>query len=366
MDINLVAPINQLGYGIVGLNILKSLVSAAHDVSLFVVHQGEANIHDLPLVEAAQKRAKFYNPKAPSLRIWHAQDLAMQVGKGLHIGFPIFELNAFKADEVHQLRAMDAVFTTSNWGARVLQDIGIRNSFVVPLGVDRSIFSDKLPKLERNVSPTVFMNCGKWEKRKGHDLLVTAFNNAFTRDDNVKLMMHCWSQFLSPPMNKGKDGNKDWQLLYEKSKLGKEGKIVLTPRVGSQHELARLMMQADCGVFPSRAEGWNLELLEFMSLGKHVIATNYSAHTEYLNVANSYMINMDEVEPADDGIWFHKEGCWGKFGKWQMEQLVNHLRSIHKQKQAGDLLVNGQGIITAEAFTWKNTARRVIEGLERC
>jgi glycosyltransferase involved in cell wall biosynthesis len=302
MDINLVAPINQLGYGIVGLNILKSLVSAAHDVSLFVVHQGEANIHDLPLVEAAQKRAKFYNPKAPSLRIWHAQDLAMQVGKGLHIGFPIF----------------------------------------------------------------VFMNCGKWEKRKGHDLLVTAFNNAFTRDDNVKLMMHCWSQFLSPPMNKGKDGNKDWQLLYEKSKLGKEGKIVLTPRVGSQHELARLMMQADCGVFPSRAEGWNLELLEFMSLGKHVIATNYSAHTEYLNVANSYMINMDEVEPADDGIWFHKEGCWGKFGKWQMEQLVNHLRSIHKQKQAGDLLVNGQGIITAEAFTWKNTARRVIEGLERC
>jgi glycosyltransferase involved in cell wall biosynthesis len=364
MDINLVAPINQLGYGVTGLNILKSLVSAKHNVALFVVQQGEASIHDLPLVEASQKKAKLYNPNAPSVRIWHAQELALQVGKGKHCGFPIFELDRFKSDELHQLRAMDIIFTPSRWAEKILYNAGFRNTRVVPLGVDRTIFNEKIPNLSLHRKTTVFINCGKWEKRKGHDVLVTAFNNAFNRDDDVKLIMHCWNPFLSPPMNKGKDSNRDWELLYQKSKLGKEGKITTTVRCGSQYELARIMMQADCGVFPSRAEGWNLELLEMLSLGKHVIATNYSGHTQYANINNAYLINIDEPEYADDGLWFHKEGCWAKFGKSQMEQLVHHMRHLHKLKQAVELKLNTQGIMTAEAYNWKETGNRLAEGLQ--
>ena len=56
---------------------------------------------------------------------------------------------------------------------------------------------------------------------------------------------------------------------------------------------------ADCGLFPARAEGWNLELLEMMACGKQVIATNYSAHTEFCTKENSILIESDENIPKN-------------------------------------------------------------------
>ena len=54
------------------------------------------------------------------------------------------------------------------------------------------------------------------------------------------------------------------------------------------------MSQVDCGVFPSRAEGRNLELLEMMSAGKHVITTDYSAHTEFCTKDNAGLVPITD------------------------------------------------------------------------
>ena len=56
------------------------------------------------------------------------------------------------------------------------------------------------------------------------------------------------------------------------------------------------MAKTDCGVFPARAEGWNLELLEMMSCNKPVIATNYSAHTEFCDDKNCMLIDIEDME----------------------------------------------------------------------
>ena len=64
------------------------------------------------------------------------------------------------------------------------------------------------------------------------------------------------------------------------------------------------MSKVDVGIFPSRAEGWNLEILELMSCGKHIITTNYSAHTEFCNKENALLVDIDELETAYDGKWF--------------------------------------------------------------
>ena len=74
------------------------------------------------------------------------------------------------------------------------------------------------------------------------------------------------------------------------------------------------MSQADCGVFPAKAEGWNLDLLEMMSCGKSTIATNYSGHTEFCNKENCYLVDLPEMETAEDGKWFRGQGEWGKIG----------------------------------------------------
>ena len=86
-------------------------------------------------------------------------------------------------------------------------------------------------------------------------------------------------------------------------------------------QVYNIMSQVDCGVFPSRGEGWNLELLEMMSAGKHVVATDYSAHTEFCTKENSGLVSISDVEPAFDGKWFFGQGNWAKISAHENESL---------------------------------------------
>jgi glycosyltransferase involved in cell wall biosynthesis len=124
------------------------------------------------------------------------------------------------------------------------------------------------------------------------------------------------------------------------------------------------MASTDCGIFPSRAEGWNLELLEMMSCGKHVIATDYSAHTEFCTQENSLLVTIEEKETAYDGKWFTGNcGEWAKLGDNQVEQMVVHMRDIHKRKQSDSLGINKGGVATAKKFSWSNSAAKAIEAI---
>ena len=118
------------------------------------------------------------------------------------------------------------------------------------------------------------------------------------------------------------------------------------------------MSQVDCGVFPSRAEGWNLELLEMMSLGKHVITTDYSAHTEFCTKENSGLVSIKEKEPAFDNKWFFGQGNWAKISsheKWDLSMKM--MRFILDKKGT----INQAGIDTAKRFSWSNTANIITD-----
>ena len=163
-------------------------------------------------------------------------------------------------------------------------------------------------------SKYVFFHIGKWERRKSQDFLFQAFDNAFTEDDDVELWMLPFNPFLN------EEETKFWFDLANKCKLS--NKIHIYDRLPSQFHLADFINKADCGVFLSRAEGWNNEIIESMAMNKPVIVTNYSAHTQYCNDKNSYLVNVSEMEPAIDNKWFHGEGNWAKLGPSQLDQTI--------------------------------------------
>jgi len=281
--------------------------------------------------------------------------LTTRVGNGKFIGFPIFELTHFNAKEVTSLHHCNKIFVCSKWAKQIiLQNTKFKDEdvHVVPLGVDNNIFS---PSAVSGRQSTVFFNCGKWEKRKGHDILLECFNNAFSENDNVELWMMCDNPFIG-------EGNKNWQDLYKNSKLG--SKIRIIPRQKTHQDVMSIMRQVDCGVFPSRAEGWNLELLEMMAMGKHVIATNYSAHTEFCTPVNSRLINIDNLETAFDGVFFDGQcGLWAELAQEQKDVTIEYMRDVHTLKQDGQLIASQNGIDTGKQFSWKNSAQELINGL---
>ena len=256
---------------------------------------------------------------------------------------------------------MDAILVCSRWAAGVVASSGMSVPVVVaPLGVDRSIFHEPIGEgrnrdQPRGPGPTIFVNNGKWEWRKGHDFLLQAFCNAFTPSDNIILKLLSRSYILSD------EANDSSGAVFLGSSIGT--RVQLVPRLATQLDVAALLADCDCGVFPSRAEGWNLGLLECMSIGLNVIATNYSAHTEFVEPGNCRLVQVDETEPPPSGDLLRGTGNWGKLGASQMEQMVHHLREVHRLKQEGSLARNDAGIATAKAFPWRRTAEAVLRAV---
>ncbi len=92
---NLTCPVNSLGYGIVGTNIALSLERGGYEPCLWPIGPIQTAPKNIPYIKNAMNRTAMYNRASPSLRIFHQFDLAQHVGKGLHCGFPIFELDKF-------------------------------------------------------------------------------------------------------------------------------------------------------------------------------------------------------------------------------------------------------------------------------
>ena len=363
MNINLTAPANPLGYGVVGLNVLKGLYNKGHHVSFWPMGNVECDETDVSMIQDAVNNQSSYNKSAPSLRIWHQHDLAQHIGKGKNCAFPIFELDTFTDRELWHLSQQDVIFTCSKWAAEIVIDSIRKNDVmrdyfddikvrVAPLGVDRDVFYDT--PIEDS-GKTVFLNIGKWEIRKGHDVLSEAFDKAFGENDNVEL----WMMNHNPFLNETDD--REWRRMYQTGRLA--NKIKLIERVKSHNQVADIMRKADCGVFPSRAEGWNLEALEMMSCGRQVIVTDYSAHTEFCNASNSHLIDIGPLEPAFDGIWFNGQGNWAKIGDGQIQQLSDHMRKIHEQKESNEDIFNLSGIETSKEFSWENTVESIVAGV---
>ena len=93
---NIIAPINQLGYGIAGLNIAKAL-SKQCDVALWA--QGDraevGEQEDVQIIGSLigkRLTAYFYRP---CLKICHQHDMSLFLGKSTNFCFPFFELYTF-------------------------------------------------------------------------------------------------------------------------------------------------------------------------------------------------------------------------------------------------------------------------------
>lgn len=355
MHINITAPVNQTSYGLASWQFMRSLDKAGHDITLWGC-PNDQNIQgteeNIDLLRKWVARREVFDWWAPSLRIWHQNDMMQSVGKGRRLGMTFFELDKLKPNEVHQLNSLDMVIVPSQWAKQVCKDSRVHTPVeVVPLGYDPEVFYAR--DIKRADNKTIFLNIGKWEVRKGHDVLVEMFNKAFTKKDNVELWMSNHNQFLN------EQDTEAWVRLYKNSPLGDKVKII--PWEPTQQGLAKIMASVDCGIFPSRAEGWGLESLEMMAMDKEVIITNNSAHTEYCKDHNCYLIETPEKEVANDSIWFHgqtkSDGMWAKLGDLEINQAADLMRVIHKDKQEGRLHDQDKDV---GHLTWDRAAGKLV------
>lgn len=351
--LNMMCPINFTGYGITSYNIYKTLRNKA-DICLFPI--GDVQIdstEDHSKVIEDFNKQDYFDKSVPCFKIWHQFDLATRIGNKKYSALTFFEVDKLKPKEIGMINALDCIFVASNWAKNVLLENGINTEiYVSPLGVDPLIFNEEVNNLvQKNNDKYVFLNIGKWEIRKGHDVLVDVFNEAFSEDDNVELWMLNHNPFLS------EQENTMWHDLYKKSKLS--DKIRIIPRINTHKDVAKLIALSDCGVFLSRGEGWNNEAPEFFALNKPIILTDYSAHTEYATTDNSYLVQIDNLCSAKDSKFFDGFGNWADISDNQIEQAIEYMRYVYKN----DIRSNPAGLETAKDLTWDKTSQIIYSNL---
>jgi glycosyltransferase involved in cell wall biosynthesis len=126
----------------------------------------------------------------------------------------------------------------------------------VPVGID--LFSVPEPVAEHGPREKyTFLTYSYGEFRKGADAVVKAFIKTFGNDDRYRLLV------------KAREGRIGWLALID------HPHVEVIPGYQSEDEWFNLLRQADCFVFPSRAEGWGLPPREAALLGIPAIATQW-------------------------------------------------------------------------------------------
>ncbi len=286
-------------------------------------------------------------------------------------GYTMSEASGIPGYWVKSCNCVDLLFVPTSFNYETFQESGVQQDKlrIVPLGVDHQIYTPEGKKypLRRSEALFTFLSVGEWVERKGFDLLIQAFVEEFSRADDVCLVLKCHSS--------GSDYDPTGDKILKEIKKITAGikntdvpPIRLIPYTLPSSEMPSLYRTAHCFVSPTRGEGWNMPVYEAIACGVPVITTKLSAHLDYLNQENSYLLEIEELEKIpsfnnpNDKIYHGFS--WAKPSKEHLKYLMREVYEKHeseakgKAKKALNMVRNCLG--------WNLCAQRIIEYISNC
>jgi glycosyltransferase involved in cell wall biosynthesis len=244
----------------------------------------------------------------------------------------MFETDSIPRDWVSRLNQMDEVWVPTSFNAETFAKAGVTTPIeVVPGGVDAKLFRPGLRPLRvPGARGTVFLSIFEWAFRKGWDVLLSAWAEAFGPGDDVSLVLRTAAvegTVGTPlPIEQRIDGHL--------AALGKTradvAPIIVLERPLSLADLPRLYAAADVYVSASRGEGWGRPMLEAMACRLPVIATRWSGNLDFMDDDNSILLDIEGLEAVDHRAEF----AFYRGHRWA-EPSVAHLTEV-LQRTAAD------------------------------
>lgn len=234
---------------------------------------------------------------------------------------------------------------------------------VVPHGVDPLVFR---PDGIRYQLPTTrsfaFLFVGGISFRKGSDTLLSAYRKAFSSSDDVVLVL--------------KDNSRD--LFYRDDTIRNTlaqmksdptaPEVVHIDRFLPEEELAALYRGCDVAVFPYRAEGFCVPILECMACGTPAIVPRFGACLDYCSDDTSYFVGHRRIHvPVNRrltvALGFTDEVDEVDFCEVPVDILADHLLMVRNEAVAHRALKSAAGVRVAhDRFSWQ----QAFEHVHRC
>ena len=257
--------------------------------------------------------------------------------------------------ELEDLATFDGVAVPTHWH----RDYLFSKSFSKPVAVI-PIPEHGAKSQERSIRVVTealfrFSNVGKFESRKGPEILVQTcalldqmdhllvhkdtgslfhgtllWNNPFIPDwEKQAEALFLKYEFREVPAELTRNGNLSLEYRARRF-ISPRGKVELTlipDRIAERSEVLSFAIGDNCvGFYPTKAEGWGMPIWEGYVNGLPMVCPNHRGISEYFNKDVFIEIPIVGEEVANDGVFFHGDrGTWGVIDPQDCANILSQL-----------------------------------------
>ncbi|WP_407401951.1 glycosyltransferase [Chryseobacterium sp.] len=209
-----------------------------------------------------------------------------------NIAFWAWELENFPEESKVFFNLFNEIWVPSNFCAEAISKLSsvpvikIMHSIEIEKPIYKRI-DFKLPD-EKFIYLTMFDYYSSIE-RKNPIATIDAYEKSFGKNNPNVILVIKTSISNEFPTEKKK-------LL---NRISDNNSIIIIEEILEKNKLFSLINLCDCFISLHRSEGFGLTMAEAMFLGKPVIATAYSANTEFMNINNSFLVRYNLIKTGN-------------------------------------------------------------------
>jgi len=254
----------------------------------------------------------------------------------------------------------------SGWIATQAREAGVTPDriTIVPHGIDPTVFRPDGPRREVATDKTFrFLFVGGVSLRKGTDLLLTAYRRAFSAADDVCLVLKDHSDDLFYRENHARGRIEELRADPEAPE------ILHLDEFLPEADLASLYRSCDVAVFPYRAEGFCMPILEAMGCGTPAIVPEFGACLDFCSAETSYLIKVRRIRAPVSrrfrvALGFEEDIAEVDFCEVPVERLVTALQTARGAVPADRHEKSAAGVARAHgSFTWDHATAIVLRSI---
>jgi glycosyltransferase involved in cell wall biosynthesis len=269
------------------------------------------------------------------------------------------------ADKIN--REFTQYWAYSEWIARQAEAAGVASDKVrvVPLGIDPAVYTPEGPRYPLATEKRFrFLFVGGVSLRKGTDLLLDAYARAFTSADDVCLVLKDHSGDLFYRENHARD-----RIARYRDDTAAPALLHLDAFL-PEAELAALYRSCDVAVFPYRAEGFCLPILEAMASGTPALVPDFGACLDFCDQTTSTLLKPRRIKAPvtrsfSVALGFEEALSEVDFCEVPVDRLAERMKQLVTEPAAERRARSAAGVARArERFTWAQSGATVVARLE--
>ncbi len=271
-----------------------------------------------------------------------------------------WEFTAHRKDFINIFKNAEELWTPSNYSRNTFLNSGMEfdRVQVIPNGVDPELFKpygEKYPL--HTIKKFKLLFVGGTIFRKGIDLLLRAYTEMFTSDDDICLVI---KDMGSNTFYKERNIAEEIKKIQHSSDAPE---IIYIDEELTEEQIVSLYRACNLFVCPYRGEGFSLPTLEAMACGLPVVVTRGGATDDFVDEEVGWQIPADILNLGNvlDGMELTGDATL-------LEPNYDILKNTLKEIYNNPAEVNRIGLIasakTRKYWTWRNSAIKVLARLD--